>query len=555
MQTLISLLQTSFTYVIAFIILLGILIFVHELGHFLVARWNGVRVEVFSLGFGKKLWQKKVGDTTYCISLFPLGGYVKMFGDQPGADVSPEDRKVSFTHKTVGQRIAIVLAGPLMNLFFAIVVFAAVAMIGQEFRAPVVGDVEPGTVAAQAGFQSGDRILSIDGESVQTYDQAAELMDESIGKSLRFQVQRADGSVSEIKTQIESKENPNPLSLRTTIADIPGLGTNSMASIVGVPGDSPLYALGLRPGDRITHVGERPVNRFRELAPAFASLSPETPGVLKIERMNEGRANESLEVTLTGEVAQKGFAGLRLESPELYLARVIPDSPAAKAGLQPGDRMVAIDGRPVLRWTEVLSAVSGFQEANETLKIDLLRGGEALSLEIRPQVTSQMTMYGSEDKRFTIGIVPWVAYAVPDLVTQRTLNPATALAHGVEQSWDYSVMVVMSFVRLFQAKISHKTVGGILSIGQVAGETIKMGIGKFLTMMAIISINLFILNLLPIPILDGGHLVFYSIEAIKGSPVSLKKMEMAQQVGLLLLMSLMVFALFNDVSRLVFGQM
>ncbi|HRO66458.1 MAG TPA: RIP metalloprotease RseP [Pseudobdellovibrionaceae bacterium] len=555
MQTLIGFLQNGFIYFIACVILLGILIFVHELGHFLVARWCNVRVEVFSLGFGRKIWKKQVGDTTYCISVIPLGGYVKMFGDQPGAQISEEDRKVSFTHKTVWQRIAIVLAGPLMNLFFAVLVFGMVAMIGMDQRAPVLGDIESGTPAAVAGFQSGDRVLSIDGEKVTTYEDVATLMDENIGGSVRFTVVRPDGTQSEIKTNVVGKKNPNPLSMTPTIGDIEGMNTLSRASMVGVPTDSPLYAIGLRTGDRILSVGDMKVEKFRDLGFAFSKADLSRPVSIVAERYEEGKSPETLTMTLTAEIAKRGFLGLRLESPELYLAKVVGGSPAQKAGLQTGDRLIAVDGKPVLKWTDVLNAVSSYDGKKEHLTFDLVRDGKAETIRITPQITEQMTAYGSEDRRFTIGIVPWLAYANPDVVTTRILNPAMAIVKGAEQSWEFSVITLLSFVRLFQGEISHKTVGGLLSIGQAAGETMKMGLSKFLTMMAIISINLFILNLLPVPVLDGGHLVFYSIEAVKGSPLSLKKMEFAQQIGLVLLMGLMVFALYNDVTRLIFGRM
>ncbi|MBX3040462.1 MAG: RIP metalloprotease RseP [Bdellovibrionaceae bacterium] len=555
MQTLIGFLQNGFIYFIACVILLGILIFVHELGHFLVARWCNVRVEVFSLGFGRKIWKKQVGDTTYCVSVIPLGGYVKMFGDQPGSQVSEDDRKVSFTHKTVWQRIAIVLAGPLMNLFFAVLIFGIVAMIGMDQRAPVLGDVEAGTPAAIAGFQSGDRIVSIDGEKVGTYDDVANLMDENVGGSVRFTVTRQDGTPAEIKSNIVGKKNPNPLSMTSTIGDIDGMSTLSRASMVGVPTDSPLHAIGLRTGDRIISVGDIKVEKYRDLESVFSKADFSQPVSIVAERYEEGKSPEPLNLTLTAAIAKRGFSGLRLESPELYLAKVMRGSPAEKAGLQAGDRLITVDGKPVLKWTDVLKSVSSYDGKKEHLTFDLVRDGKAQTIQITPQITEQMTAYGSEDRRFTIGIVPWLAYATPDLITTRTLNPAMALVKGAEQSWDFSVITLLSFVRLFQGEISHKTVGGLLSIGQAAGETMKMGISKFLTMMAIISINLFILNLLPVPVLDGGHLVFYSIEAVKGSPLSLKKMEFAQQVGLVLLMGLMVFALYNDVTRLIFGRM
>lgn len=556
MESLIGFLQNSSVYVIACVILLGILIFVHELGHFLVARWCGVRVEVFSLGFGRKIWKKEVGDTTYCISLIPLGGYVKMFGDQPGSTVPDNEKHFSFTHKTVWQRISIVLAGPLMNLFFAVLIFGLVSMMGIEQRSPVIGDVEAGSKAALAGFRSGDTILSIDGEPVKTFDDVSRLIDENIGSTVRFAVAHTDGTGTDISSTIESKKNPNPLTTKSVVGDIEGLTPLSKASMVGVPAGSPLHALGLRTGDRIVSVGSTKIEKYRDLSKAFQIVDLSQPVELVAERyQQDGKKPEILNLTIASSLFQNGFDGLRLESSELYLAKVIPNSPAAQAGLMEGDRLMSIDGKPVLKWTDVLTTVSSYDEIKDGLTIDFVRDGESKTLRLKPQVTAQMTAYGSEDRRFTIGIVPWLAYANPETVITSTSHPGEAIMAGFRQSWDFSVLTLLSFVRLFEGEISHKTVGGILSIGQAAGETMKLGLSKFLTMMAIISINLFILNLLPVPVLDGGHLVFYGIEAIKGSPLSLKKMEYAQQVGLMLLMGLMVFALYNDVTRLIFGWM
>jgi regulator of sigma E protease len=180
----------------------------------------------------------------------------------------------------------------------------------------------------------------------------------------------------------------------------------------------------------------------------------------------------------------------------------------------------------------------------------VLREGQSIDLSITPKMTKQMLPTGQEEKRYTIGIAPVVNMAAPETMIVKTDGLGSALVRGTQRTWDVSVMTVMSFVRLFQGQISPKNVGGVISIGQAASETFKIGITQFLAMMAIISVNLFVLNLLPVPVLDGGHLVFYVIEMVKGAPLSLKKMEIAQQVGLAILMSLMIFALFNDFTRL-----
>lgn len=556
MDILISWLQQGLVAVVPFIVLLGILIFVHELGHFLVARWCGVRVEVFSLGFGRKIFSYKKGDTTYCISLIPLGGYVKMFGEQPGDTINEADKRVSFTHKTVYQRIAIVSAGPLMNFFFAVVLFWALAMIGEEMHRPVLGDIDKATPAFAMGFRPGDTITAVNQEPLETYEQFSKLINRYQNKEVKVSVTRQGRAPSEdLLVPVTSRPNPNILSTDDSIGDIPGLTLMSRGTIVGVKASSPLEAVGLQTGDRVVRINGQEVRYWRDLDPILESISPASAITLDIERTQETGERTSLTLTLAGgQVKSYSLAQLHLESAEVYLAKVAPQSPALKAGLQSRDRILSIEGKPVQFWEDVVTTIKSYDESKTALKFEILRGTEILQLDVTPQMSSQMGPTGQEDKRYTIGIYPMINYAEPETLLVKVTDPGKALVRGFTRTWDVTVMMVMSFVRLFENKISAKNIGGVISIGQAASETFKLGLDKFIQMMALISVNLFILNLLPIPVLDGGHLVFYVIEAVKGSPLSLRKMEMAQQVGLVLLMSLMVFALFNDITRFLGAQ-
>ena len=552
MDFILGYLHQGFTFIVPFVVLLGLLIFVHELGHFSVAKWCGVRVEVFSLGFGKKIFKFKRGDTTYAISLIPLGGYVKMFGDEMGAAISEEDQKHSFLHKPVLQRIAIVLAGPMMNFFFAIFVFFVVAMIGEEARSPVIGDVTQGTAAFETGLRSGDEILSVAGEKVKTWDEFQHQLNLRLGQAIDLVVQRY-GTPAPIHFQVapESKPNPNLLSLDESSGEIEGLSNNSMASVVGVRTKTPAEQMGLRTGDRIAKIDGHEIKYFREIEPILVPLQGQNVKI-EVERWPSLESKDS--ETLKMEVKLPAFAQLEslgIERSELYLAKIIEKSPAEKAGLRAGDRILAVDNSTPHTWENVLERVKSFKGEGD-LTFTILRQNEQRKFNLKPEMTSQMTAQGGEEKRFTVGIVPWVAMGVPALKKVQADSIGAAFHRGITRTWDVTVMTVVSFLRLAQNKISPKSIGGVLSIGQAASETFKIGIAPFLTMMAIISVNLFILNLLPIPVLDGGHLLFYSIEALRGAPVSMRKMEIAQQVGLVLLMSLMVFALFNDFSR-IFG--
>lgn len=552
---ILNFLHQGLSAIVPFVVLLGVLIFIHELGHFMVARWCGVRVEVFSLGFGKKILKYKKGDTTYALSIIPLGGYVKMFGEQPGDVIAEEDKKVSFTHKNVWQRIAVVLAGPLMNFFFAIFIFFAVAMMGEDAKTPVIGDVPAQSAAYTAGFRSGDRLVTVNDKAINTWEDFQKILSQKENRDLHLDVVvQHEGSQEQAKISVNAKAEPNPnvLSSYDYLATVEGLTPMSAGTTVGVKAGSPLHAMGLRTGDTLTSINGQKVTYWRQLDSAFAKLNAKDTLTLEVMGMRDGDKEEKpITVTMAPIESIKSYSmqNLGLESSELYLSKVMEGSPAAAAGLKEGDRLVAINKVTLMKWEDVINNIKSFDGKNP-VSVAVLRDGQTVDLKITPKMTTQMNSNGSEEKRYTIGIAPVVNMAAPELMTVKFSNPIEALVRGTQKTWDVSVMTVMSFVRLFEAKISPKNIGGVLSIGQAASETFKIGMTQFLQMMAIISVNLFILNLLPVPVLDGGHLVFYVIELVKGAPLSMKKMEVAQQVGLALLMSLMIFALFNDFTRL-----
>lgn len=540
--------------IVPFVILLGILIFVHELGHFLVARWCGVRVEVFSLGFGKKFLKYKRGDTTYAVSVLPIGGYVKMFGEQPGADIPEEEKKHSFTHKNVWQRIAVVIAGPLMNFFFAILIFSFVAVIGEDAKKPVLGDIAANSTAYKAGFRSGDSLLHVNGNPVPSWEEFQKmlLVDENNPLPLRIEVQhQTDGKVEELSLVAPVKPNPNVLSRHDFAADIEGLSPYSKGTVVGVRPDSPLAVLGMKTGDEITAVNGQAVRYWRDLAPMLEKAKTGQALTLEVFGQREGEKEpKTFTVTYSpAKAASYGLEALKLENSELYLSRVVEKSPAQKAGLKAGDRILSINDSKIVEWEDILRLVKTY-DGKDPVKLVVEREDKKIDLNIVPEMTTQTNSMGGEEKRYAIGILPVVNGADVDMTKIKTTNPLVALQRGVMHTWDVSVMTILSFVRLFENKISPKNLGGVISIAQASSETFKIGITQFLQMMAIISVNLFVLNLMPVPVLDGGHLVFYIIEVVKGAPVSLKKMEIAQQVGLAILMSLMIFALFNDFTRI-----
>jgi regulator of sigma E protease len=438
--------------IVAAVVVLGALIFFHELGHFLVAKRAKVGVLKFSLGFGPKLVGVKKGETEYLLSALPLGGYVKMIGEDPGDD-SPEaaDPARSFSKKSVGTRSLIILAGPLANLILPVLIFWGIFMfVGQSYVLPVAGSPEKNSPAAAAGLAAGDRVVAIDGKAIQRWDEIETALRASGGRPLTLSVLR-DGRTREVRVEPRAEKT----------RDIFGQ-------------EIEFWDLGLRPLVS-TRIGQ----------------------------------------VLPGQVAQQ-------------------------AGIRSGDRVVAVDGAPVGEWEGLAKRIHGSPGKPLTLTIE--RDGGREDVQVIPRATKQQGA-GGEEEIGLIGIGP-----APES-RYRLLNPFSAAWAGVTKTVDLSVLVVTGFAKLVQGKIPAKTIGGPLLIGQMAGEVAQRGLVDLLSFTALLSINLAILNLLPVPVLDGGHLLFSLIEWLRGKPVALRKREIAQQVGLVLLVGLMVFAFYNDIFR------
>lgn len=556
------------------VILLGLLIFVHELGHFLVAKYFKVRVEVFSLGFGKKLLSFRRGETEYCVSAIPLGGYVKMFGEDPTASVSEADRLGSYLHKPVAQRIAIVLAGPLMNLFFAWLLYSAISLSGEKVIAPRLGDIQANTKAFAAGFRSGDLIESVNKSLVTTYAEFEKTLATSAGQNLEVSVVRNDGTAEQFTVTPELGANPNVLAWQREIGRIEGLTVSSRAALVAVKQSSldfksAAYDAGLRSGDAILELNGVSTTKWRELVSRIGTFlqadQPEQTIKVRVQRglmeslVNEGDSTPrtlDFEVPIPtqarGTSGEEGLEALGFVDSELFISHVEKKSPAEGAGLRPGDQILQINDLQLRSFEEVMTAIRSYDETSGTpLSIRVRRpSGQEDQLEIKPNVRTRMTPKGTEETRYEIGIRPLLIDDNYETVTVSASNLADAAIKGLNRSFEVSAAVFTGLIRLFQGEVSSKNVGGFLSIGQIAKKSWSMGFTEFFLQMALISINLFIINLLPLPVLDGGHLVFYTLEAVRGAPLSVQKMELAQRVGAALLISLMVFALFNDVTRI-----
>jgi regulator of sigma E protease len=443
------------------IVLLGILIFVHELGHFLIAKLLGVKVLKFSLGFGPKIIGKKYGDTEYLLSAVPLGGYVKMLGQ---SDVPSEEEEISeaekhraYNFQPVWKRFSIVFFGPLFNLFFAAFVFFWIFLSGVPAMYPDVGQVLENSSAQKSGLMTGDRIIEINGKAIISWDEIEDVLDKNPGKTLSLKVKRGD-----------------------TTLDF--------------------------------------------------SVTPE----MKKAKDLFGESKDIWDIGIT---------------PLVYpaIGSVMKGSRAEKAGLKKGDRIISIEDTELKTWPDMTGIIHNNPE--KPLKFKIQRGAEITELVISPEKSTVKTPGEGEKVIGLIGIKP----EGNDFIRKYGLLSSISL--GVMKTWDVSVLTVVSIVKLFQRVIPADTIGGPIMIVQMAGEQASQGFLNFFTLMAVISVNLGILNLLPIPVLDGGHLMFMSIEAVRRKPVSEKVAMAAQKVGIALLVTLMVFALYNDIMRLITKKM
>lgn len=437
-------------------VLLGILVFVHELGHFIVAKSLGIKVLKFSLGFGPKIIGKTVGETEYLISAFPLGGYVKMLGEEPDEELDEADKERAYNQQPLWKRFSVVFSGPLFNLVFAAAVFVVLFLSGVPVQKPDVGNVTEGSPAARGGLVNGDTIVGINGTPVLGWDEIDVMVNESMGKPISLKVRRA-GEVREVSVIPEKRSGKNIF----------------------------------------------------------------------------GESREAWDIGI---------------SPLLYpvVGRVVKGTPAEKAGMQKGDRITDIGGKELKTWQDVTSIIH--ENPGRELKFTVKRDDQTLELMITPETKTETAPDGTEKTIGLIGISP----APNDVL--RKFGLIRALSLGINRTWDISVLTLLSIVKLIQRVIPAETIGGPIMIFQMAGQQASHGAMNFFSFMAVISINLGVLNLLPIPVLDGGHLLFMGIEAVRRKPLSERVIMASQRVGLALLLILMAFAFYNDIARLITGK-
>ncbi len=430
--------------VISFGIVLGILIFVHELGHFIIAKRSGVGVLRFSLGFGPKILGKKIGETEYQISAIPLGGYLKIIGENPEEEVSEEDRERSFSGKSIPTRMAIIGFGPLMNLLLAFIFLCLVALIGFKIPAfmeaqPRVGWVEPDSPGQRGGIRAGDLIIGINDRKVNNWEEARFILVSNPNARLRLDVER-EGVI--------------------VVKEL-------------VPEEKGLFGAG------------------------YTGLQPEWPPIIR---------------------------------------EIIKGDPADLGGLKKDDLILAIDGEEMRHWIQM--AITIWKNPDKMLTFKVKRGQEILSFPIRPKAVK------AEEK--TIGLI---GISNPREVIFKKYGPFRAIVWGGSETLELTKRTITVLWRLVVRKISHRMLGGPILIAQMAGQVAKSGITDFMLFIASLSVTLAIINTLPIPLLDGGHLLFLGIEAIRRKPIGVKVKNLAYRAGLVIIIMLMLIVFYNDITR------
>lgn len=458
---------------LAFIVTIGLLVTIHEYGHYQVARWCGIRVLRFSIGFGKPLWKTTLGQdrTEFVLAAIPLGGYVKMLderelqqereaGDATNVEYSEAELSRAFNRKSVYQRIAVVLAGPMANLLLAIVLYWALFMTGVTGLKPIIGEVAHQSLASKANLKKGDELYKIDNQPVKTWQEARWLL--------------LDKSLEQSSVQIEIKQVNHETHIQTL--QFSGISNDAEIDV--------LEKLGL------------------------SVMQPAIPAII---------------------------------------GEILPSSAAEKAGFFAGDQVLSIDQVKIADWEQVVGYVKA--SPNKLLVFEVARQQQVLKLKAIPEAI--------EEQGKTVGrlgaSVQVDRLALEQLLIEIQYTPLEAMQKAVAKTWETSVFSLKMLANMVTGKVSWKGISGPVSIANFAGESANMGLKVFLGFLALVSISIGVLNLLPIPMLDGGHLMYYIVEIFKGTPVSEQVMLTGQKIGLGVLGLLMMVALFNDVNRFVIG--
>ncbi|MBG07153.1 MAG: hypothetical protein CME68_00205 [Halobacteriovoraceae bacterium] len=511
--------------VVIFVLFLGPLIFFHELGHFFFARLFGVRVEVFSLGFGPKLFKFKKHDTEYALSIIPLGGYVKMFGDDPfDKEGIPEDQKqYSFNHKGKWARFWIVLGGPLANFLLAFFIFFFLLISGERMPEIKVGVIEEKGKLFSQGLRTGDVLKKINNQKIYNISDVAL---QKGGKVFSITVERKKSlRTLDVNFQSESFFNEfikhPPILRKPLLVDEKGKKYLVSEFNDGPRSDESLDMFSV----------EKKSNKL--FLYSFVEGKAENQQLLK---------KLSIQYKSTNELLNKMVEKEGLYSLDLVVRSVKMGSPADKAGLKVNDIIVSLNNIKVTSFTELKETLQGLPEKPVSLRV--IRNGKFKTFSMTPELREI-----NKKKVRLIGVWSLGEYLSLNFVTTESKGFFGSVSIGIYRTWDSIEKTLTGFKKLITSESSLKNIGGPLSIGKVATDSFNTSLSYFFQLMALISVNLGIINLFPIPVLDGGHIMFIFLEIINRGPLSRRKMEIAQQVGLSMLLMLMIGAIFNDFTR------
>ena len=537
--------------VIGFLIILGPLVVVHEFGHYLFARIFGVKAEIFSIGFGKKMWSRQLGETELRVSLIPLGGYVKLLGEDREATLSSEDAKRALHRQAAWKRFFIFFGGPLFNFLFAILIFMTILAVGEPQISNLVGRVVKDSPAAHAGFVSGDRIVSVDGQPVKRFEEIANIMADNPGKKLSFDVVHPGSEKPvQISAMTTSEEGYSLYGEQTRVGEVEGLLPAPRAPLVGISDPNSVAAkAGVHTGDNVLELNGKPVKNYEDIEASYWAAAPNSAIGIKLEKPDH--TNYQVVLTKTSPKLDMSQAW-GMNSSELFVDKVVPDSPAAQAGLLSGDRILSVSGQSIYSFFDLKDEVQKSGETKDKVDLQWEHDGKVLSAGIKPSETSSRNALLKKSTSYTVGIVPMLTMVEPEMTIERIWNPFMLLYKGTERMIQFSWRNFVSIEKMVIGEVSTSTLGGPIMIGKLAGESLAHGLVPFLTMMAILSIGLGVLNVLPIPVLDGGHLLLLAIESIRGKPLTMRTMEIIQSVGLTAILMLMFLVFKNDVIRVFF---